>query len=1698
MPFVNPRLTSPYDGSYLNYEDMANLIKQDGGEFFPITYKGNLRGILEHHECAAKNQLKPITIVALKVKHSNNHIGEVLCLIKNQHGYNQICNLLANHNEGVHIDLTKKLASEWKQDLSGVWLITGGENSAIYQTLKARYELDTNHPKYNEQHRELSHTAVNLLKEANQLSETGFALELPCYSSKEDFTDFETHLENIYTSLSQGVRSGLLEGLPHFPIIRTHNTTFAKQGDYEFAKRIVTELQRSAVVHEKDYFLTQNDVENLTFSGNLNELLNLMPSFTLQHHSPIIPFKPDSWGESANEKLERLALAGLKRRLLDLFQNTQNSTNLRADKMEFAEQMAIKTQMEPPLSYAEAVEQTHLYQQYKERLKYELNILNECGFSAYILMVQDLINIAHDKNIPLGVGRGSSVGSLVCYALNITQVDPIEHGLLFERFINPERVGFPDIDIDVGTKNREAFIDAIQQVYGKDHVAQVGVVSTYQIGQASNVVNSIYGSSNKTNDNEVFNPLKELQRQIRLSKDINPIPAEVDKILSDDERKNTWLMSTLRQPEKEAKGVLEMYRTHEELREYSYLANSLVGRVASLSVHPAAIVISPSSISQQYPTRHSNADSVLLIDMGHKEVEQLGGVKTDILSLGAVDIIQDCIHLSAQLDSSERPLIEDLDLNDSNIYERVFQRGDTKNIFQFSSNEMMMVLRNFKPQNFSDLTMIMALYRPGAKEYISNAIAVRNGKQITYLSDEIRFPLSKEIQGLLNETYGLLVYQEQIMNLCELYSGMSKAMADEMRRAISKKQSHLVMQMKEDFVNGAVNLHKKAYPLADEHDLELKRQDAEIIFAQIEKFAGYGFNKSHAVAYSKMAIQMAFFQTYYPEVFGAVMMQHHLQNNKSELIHDYQWAVQNGVEIMPTDYRLSKSAYHVVQEDGEIKIVEPLFQEYEEVIESLFPNLNEQNSNEITQETLLKAIQNTKHLTAKKLQDCLASGAFQSLIPDTENLLNIYSQIPNLINNNQKLLGSWDGFRCAVKIKEPYQSNKLDLKGLQEKIDSHKILSNWLSDAVSVKQALDQLTKYVQVYVPQTNQTLGLYDVFHDFKQDSLLLKQMIAPDCYHFLQQDNFEKFKTNKDKKGVYLGVVAAIEPNTFDTQITIAVNDGKEFVTAHHADKNTEWFLGQSVAFSGTHYIHSAFIPNKKDIETEDDIAQIPSGFSVESVTPIQQMINNRFGGIHIQTNTETEMQWKEAVYEKNGLDVLYINQHPVQTTLNSEKLDLLRNSEIDLKVLISVEDLNQGKLGTQILLKEATQEISKEMSNQLDEISMKCLSQLPYLNKEPGYHKVNAENMISLDHLPVGKYFVPAQIELHKTKNNTTQATLILPEELGGGVVSNVWDNTTIGIEQMSLDLNKPHLFLLNRIYSAKYKVNNAIVGVVNTVDLDLSNNMVLSEVSLPLLHEPFKPENYKQAFERLVHPYKNNLNQLNMRMLSIQATGYKEDKDIAFMVTSKENNKGGNWYTINDGTAALRVNVPTWLCKKMDECLEKEQPVLGKLTLEWKNNRVFHNLQHIVPLQNAQGVTAERLEVITQEQGDNSELIQCLEAIVLQNESQINPDANHPIIQPVNLLLKKPTGEIIQTYSVTPHSHFIRYLKNANLPYCEKVNVYAKQVLSSDLYQRNEKLEKLGAKVCLDHKNIPTPTTIKQNPTPQVRKPNTTQTIEVAV
>ena len=619
---------------------------------------------------------------------------------------------------------------------------------------------------------------------------------------------------------------------------------------------------------------------------------------------------------------------------------------------------------------------------YYARLNYELCVIKKMGFPGYFLIVSDFIRWSKTHGVPIGPGRGSGAGSIVAWALKITDLDPIRLDLLFERFLNPERVNMPDFDVDLCQENRHKTIEYVQNKYGADHVAQIITYGKLQskavIRDVARVLQMPYSQAD------------------RISKMVPPGQGG----------KNPTLTEALQMvPEME-----QMRVNDPQVNKLFDIAIKLEGLYRNSGMHAAGVVIGDRPLDQLVPLYKDPRSDMPVTQYDMKYVEETGLIKFDFLGLKTLTVIEKAVEWVKKIHGIELNMAA-IPLDDKPTYE-LMQKGDTSAVFQFESSGMRDVMKQIKPDRFEDLIAVISLYRPGPMDNIPTFINRKHGKEkIEYLHPDLA--------PILDETYGIMVYQEQVMKIAQVLGGYTLGGADKLRKVMGKKQREEIPHQRQMFTEGAI---KKGI------DAEV----AKTIFDQMEKFASYGFNKSHAAAYSLISYQTAYLKTHYPVEFMCAVMDFDITNTEKMAFYTEE-VKKMGIKVLPPDINHSDALFSV--EDGNIRYAL-----------SALKGVGEANMNAVTEERKkhgkFRDISDfihrvdIKQINRKQLEQLIKSGAFDcldknrgQLFANIDNILRHMAAASELKTSSQTSLFGSEELNAKVKLAP--QPDWPDLERLQ-------------------------------------------------------------------------------------------------------------------------------------------------------------------------------------------------------------------------------------------------------------------------------------------------------------------------------------------------------------------------------------------------------------------------------------------------------------------------------------------------------------------------------------------------------------------------------------------------------------------------------------------------------------------------------------------
>jgi DNA polymerase-3 subunit alpha len=795
MAFIHLRTHTEFsvaDGT-LRIDEAVSAAAADGQGALAITDLSNLFGAVKLYSAARKKGIKPLigADIWLEPEGGEKAPSRLVVLVQNKQGYLNLCELLSRAWL-LHEQRSQACVKwAWLGELGeGLIALSGAEMGAVGQALVAGDVA----------------RAEGLARKFEALFPNRFYIEL----QRAGLPGNEAH-----------VRSAVpLAARLRLPVVATHPVQFATPDDYEAHEaricvsegELLTNPKRVKRFGPEQYFKTQAQMEAL-FADLPSAIQNTVEiakrcSLSLVLGKPQLPDFPTPVVDG-----KPLAMA-------EYFSILSH------------EGLGVRLQQR----YPDAAEREKQRPHYVERLDFEVNTILKMGFPGYFLIVADFINWAQKNGCPVGPGRGSGAGSLVAYSLNITGLDPLQYNLLFERFLNPERVSMPDFDIDFCQGNRDRVIDYVKQKYGRDAVSQIATFGTMAAKAALRDVGRVLGMGYGHVDSIAKLIPAPPGKQVTLAK----VPANPDPGL---------IYARKEAPELEQREAAE-----EEVAELLSLAARVEGITRNVGMHAGGVLIAPGKITDFCPLYMQPGSDSAVSQFDKDDVEAIGLVKFDFLGLATLTILE----LAKDFIKARRVPSKDFDystfdydklpLDDQRVY-KLFSEGRTESVFQFESAGMQRMLKDARPTRIEDLFALNAMFRPGPMENIPTFCARKHGKE------EVSYP-HPLLEAVLGETYGVMVYQEQVMQAAQVLGGYSLGGADLLRRAMGKKKAEEMAEHRQIFRDGAA---KKG----------ISERAADEVFDLMEKFAGYGFNKSHAAAYSLLAYHTAWIKVHCTAEFFA-------------------------------------------------------------------------------------------------------------------------------------------------------------------------------------------------------------------------------------------------------------------------------------------------------------------------------------------------------------------------------------------------------------------------------------------------------------------------------------------------------------------------------------------------------------------------------------------------------------------------------------------------------------------------------------------------------------------------------------------------------------------------------------------------------------------------------------------------------------
>jgi len=921
MSFVHLHVHSEYsllDGAS-RLEDLVIKAENNKMHAFALTDHGNMYGSLKFYSLAKEHNIKPLIGCEVYITddmnkqvrsnaNSESHLSHLILIAKDFSGYKNLVKLVSfGYLRGFYykprIDL--KTLFENKEGL----LVS---SACMYGKIP---QLILSNKK---------DQAVELAKVFKQQFGDDFYLEIQDHGLPE-----EKKLIPIMINIAQDLK---------IPLIATNDSHYTNKEDAEFHDVLLC-IQTKKTVHDENRMKFNTDSLYFKSAEEMKELFSycdeaventLIIADKCNLDLPIgkvtVPRFPCPNGMTEREYLNMLIERGLIRRY-----------------------------------------NGNVTKEVEERLKFELDIIHKTGYEGYFLIVSDYINYAKEHGIQVGPGRGSAAGSLVAYVLGITDIDPLKYNLLFERFLNPERVSPPDIDVDFCIEKRAEVLNYLVRRYGQENVAQIGTFGTMN---ARAVIRDVGRTLGK--------PLSIVDKLAKL------IPNKPGS------------QTTLKEAE-ELQEVKQFLNSNPSLKELWEKSIKLEGLTRHSSVHAAGVVISPFPIYDLIPLQRPSEGEVPVTQWPMEDVEKSGFLKMDLLGLRNLTVIGKTLELIEKT-RGFKVNIESIPLDDPKVYE-LLEKGETLGVFQLESSGMQQLLKEVKPDKFEDLIAILALYRPGPM----NSGMLEQFIRRKHKKEPVVF-IHKDVEPILSETYGVMIYQEQIMQLASVLAGFSLGEADLLRRAMGKKKAEVMAAQKPKFVEGAINKGL------------ISKEQAEKIFDDMAKFAEYGFNKSHSASYALITYRTAWLKVHYtPEYMAALLSS--IASDTDKVAEYIKEAKKFGVEVLSPDVNESEESFTVIGNKirfglSAIKGVGKAA--IDSIISSRLSGGNFKNLKDFICRT------SSKSVNKKIYESLIKAGALDSLYNDRLTLLDQLDEVLTMVKRGTKTESGQSLFNDTLDEEELY------------------------------------------------------------------------------------------------------------------------------------------------------------------------------------------------------------------------------------------------------------------------------------------------------------------------------------------------------------------------------------------------------------------------------------------------------------------------------------------------------------------------------------------------------------------------------------------------------------------------------------------------------------------------------------------------------
>ena len=1033
--FIHLHLHSEYSisDSLIRINDLIEKVSETNSPSVSITDHNNIFSLVKFYKLAIKKGVKPIIGIEVDMIDSkeSNKSSRVVLLCKNMLGFNNLSNLITdsyvNLNESNKFLVSKE---ELAKRSEGLIALSGGIYGDLANSLRSGDEV-------------LINSSISYWKKNFPES---FYIEIT--RTGKDFED-----EYISHAIEISEKHNI-------PIVASNDVRFINKKDYQ-AHEVRVCINDGSYLKDEKRNSEYNENQYLKTSEEMQELFSDIPS-AVENSCEIakrcnvqltlgeiaMPIFPLDNAQNENEYFESLVKLSLNKKIAD--KDIKNK--------------------EP----------------YLNRIQTELSVILEMGYSGYFLIVSDFVTWAKKNNIPVGPGRGSGAGSLVAYVLNITDIDPIKYDLLFERFLNPERISLPDFDIDFCMEKRDSVIEYVATKYGRDKVSQI---ITYGTMAAKAVVRDV--------GRVLQYPYPFVDQIAKL------IPFEIGITL------NNAL---------EDQELKKLYNSDADVKEIIDMAMILEGLPRSAGTHAGGIVISPKKLINYTPLYRDNHSSSLLTQLDKDDVEEIGLIKFDFLGLRTLTVIENTLKIiNRNKDSEEEFVLENIPLDDDITFS-LLRKQKKNGVFQLESRGLKDIIKRLKPDKFDDLVALVALYRPGPLQsgMVDDFIDRKNGANVEYFH-----PL---IEDVLRPTYGVILYQEQVMKIAQVLAGYSLGAADILRRAMGKKKFDEMKQQREIFVKGAIK-----------NSVEEKK--AEYIFDLMEKFAGYGFNKSHSVAYALIAYQTAYLKSHFKEPFIAAVLSSDMDNTE-KVVRFVKECGYMSINLIPPNVNLSDYTFSVTKDNHVIYGLGAIKGVGKAIIEVILKERGK-NGKFSSMDNLLTRC-GTNKINKRVIEALIKSGSFDVFGETRSSLMSKYPESMKMADQNSKNISQ----------------GQIDIFGFSEQI--------------SKKNRLDHLEEWQPIKkLSFERDVLGFYLTGHPITEYENEIKDIVSNSLYSLKKNYN-KNFSRGVSYK--IAGVVNSIKIRTTSTkdklaQINLGDNTDNIDVIANYNLLNESISRDEIVIIEGT---------------------------------------------------------------------------------------------------------------------------------------------------------------------------------------------------------------------------------------------------------------------------------------------------------------------------------------------------------------------------------------------------------------------------------------------------------------------------------------------------------------------------------------------------